>query len=68
MIGATDEIEELLKASLAYIQEDYLGDEAWAHADAQLDYISDGLAHAARDLVRVVDSLPSSYQPVGWNK
>ena len=60
--------DELILAAMRVIAADHYAREEDPHADAESEYAGEKLALAARDLVRAVDALPESDQPIGWGK
>lgn len=48
------------------IANDY-ADPSDPHADASAEHADEGLALAARELVRAVEALPENERPVGWD-
>jgi len=59
--------EAVLGAALRAVHSTYYAStDDWAHARDQAEYDVEQLALAARKLVRAVDALPDTEQPVGW--
>lgn len=58
--------DALVRAALRVVAADHYGDEASPYADADATVAREKLALAARALVRAVDALPESDQPIGW--
>jgi hypothetical protein len=58
----------LERAVNAYAAHRDHGDETRADYDASLWHQADGVAYAARDLVRAIEQMPAGERPVGWDE
>lgn len=58
----------VVRAALRCVAAEFYADDANPHADAEAEHAGELLALAARELVRAVDALPESEQPIGWQE